>query len=883
MPPIPGALLRHWKVSAELGGSLNTDDWVHPMLRVVPMGWSWAMWLSQRVHQHQSQLGAGVSCDRVLVDGKPAPSLSNGEVLLLPYADVCGINAEAVQRAKDRAVARLRQVGLTVHEEMDANNTSQSLGYMIDGAVGQVTPIPERLHRVQLAFKWLSRRPRVTGRAVQRLLGHAVHFMMLRRELLSIPHHLYAFVQQANGRCRLWCSAAVEARWIGELLPLCATDLRKQTSALLTASDASLSGIAVCTRLADEQSVRTIGSYRERWRFKGRNPVNRPRQNALGVLDPFSDIASVKPVGHVMDDPFELDNQFPEVPKNLLENSQKNLDNALSAYLNEMFEDGEDIGEATKTLAAVVDSVPDCTQKGSLPRSRRCLQGWNRLDPGATRPPIPWELVAAIVNFMLGRQQINEGLLVLLMFDAYLRPGEAISLHRSDLVEPTVQHPVFCLNLNPSERGASSKMGLSDETIVLDGRETPWMGLLLRRHLESHKAQKLFPIEYRQLKDAWQKALVGLQLSSKHCVLYQLRHSGPSHDRMTKARSLVDIKKRGRWLSDSSVRRYEAAARLNQEFQKLPRSGLVVTPTSGAENRISLTGDPHDPGILEVIGQALCFSNNSSVLTILGLLADHRLAWAIAQLALSGLSFLLACYTACRKDPTAPVQLTAVVEFATEASPPPVSAAPVPAPSAEPPPEAAEASGADAPPPATAAAAAVAVAHGGTPMEPMWNTNQIIIMIQRIELAALQSKPMSEGLMLLLFSRAAWVLSFRRSLIRTIPGAPADQDVWRAVVNHQVTRSIESSMREEQNAGGRPAVHVQLLRMQANPGPAMAPMQPGMRPMEPGMRPMDPGMSPMDPGMSPMQLGMSPMQLGMSPMQPGMSHWGMPGPPPRRW
>ncbi|CAK9098379.1 unnamed protein product [Durusdinium trenchii] len=659
------------------------------------------------------------------------------KVLLLPYADnlnVCGINAEAVQRAKDGAVARLRQVGLTVHEEMDANNISQSLGYMIDGSVGQVTPIPDRLHRVQLAFKWLSRRPRVTGKAVQRLLGHAVHFMMLKRELLSIPRHLYAFVQQANGRCRLWCSAAVEARWIGELLPLCATDLRKQTSALLSASDASLSGIAVCTRTLDEQTVRAIGSYRERWRFKGRNPANRPRQTALEGLDPFVDVASVKPVGPVVEDPFELDNQFPDVPKALLDNTdwslrfsqrmvysehitllegrgivaslrhkfrstgqfhqhhvhlsdnlgmvlavdkgagnisgqgkllpvavpckskqkrkpvqvglssrqalrsqlqgnnkeeraekrqiykqavskiprfqgqtflemnaiseevasdyrirmsrfrayakleqislrgQKNLDSALSAYLNEMFEDGEDIGEATKTLAAVVDSVRECTQKGSLPRCRRSWQGWNRLDPGATRPPIPWELVAAIVNYMLARQQINEGLLVLLMFDAYLRPGEAISLHRQDLVEPTVQHPVFCLNLNPSERGASSKMGLSDETIVLDGKETPWMGLLLRRHLETHKSQKLFPIEYRQLKDAWQKALVGVQLSNKHCVLYQLRHSGPSHDRMTKARSLVEIKKRGRWLSDSSVRRYEAAARLNQEFQKLPRA-----------------------------------------------------------------------------------------------------------------------------------------------------------------------------------------------------------------------------------------------------------------------------------------------------------------------
>lgn len=82
------------------------------------------MWLSQRVHQHQSQIGAGLTQDRVLVDGKPAPDLSRGEVLLLPYADnlnVCGIDADAVQAAKDKAVARLRSVGLIVHEEMEAH------------------------------------------------------------------------------------------------------------------------------------------------------------------------------------------------------------------------------------------------------------------------------------------------------------------------------------------------------------------------------------------------------------------------------------------------------------------------------------------------------------------------------------------------------------------------------------------------------------------------------------------------------------------------------------------------------------------------------------------------------------------------------------------
>ena len=65
-PPIAGSLLEHWKVSVDQGGSLGRDGWIHPMLRVVPMGWSWAMWLLQRAHQFQSQIGAGVSQDRVL-------------------------------------------------------------------------------------------------------------------------------------------------------------------------------------------------------------------------------------------------------------------------------------------------------------------------------------------------------------------------------------------------------------------------------------------------------------------------------------------------------------------------------------------------------------------------------------------------------------------------------------------------------------------------------------------------------------------------------------------------------------------------------------------------------------------------------------------------
>ena len=58
--------------------------------------------------------------------------------------------------------------------------------YLIDGVNGMISPIPERLDKICKVFAWLSRGPKVTGKAVERILGHAVHICLLRRELLSI-------------------------------------------------------------------------------------------------------------------------------------------------------------------------------------------------------------------------------------------------------------------------------------------------------------------------------------------------------------------------------------------------------------------------------------------------------------------------------------------------------------------------------------------------------------------------------------------------------------------------------------------------------------------------------------------------------------------------
>lgn len=320
LPPIPSDLIRSWKVPQSLGGQASCDGWVWPRLRVVPMGWSWAMWFSQRVHTHICLQSTGLGFDRLLVDGSACPDLSGGEVALLPYADnlnVLGTDQARVQDIKDCIVKGLRDLGFVVHEEQDASNLTQSLGFVIDGKAGVVCPVPERLDRLIKVFRWLSRRPRVSGKALERVLGHATHLCMLRRELLSMFRSCYDFIQGSyNSRTRLWSSAAKEARWASHLMKLCTANLRRKWSQDVTASDASLSGVSVSRRsLTVEQQI-PLGSQSELWRYKANTEV-KPRQSALGEIqkapDPFSDPDTVKPMSVKRRDPFMLNAEFPEV------------------------------------------------------------------------------------------------------------------------------------------------------------------------------------------------------------------------------------------------------------------------------------------------------------------------------------------------------------------------------------------------------------------------------------------------------------------------------------------------------------------------------------------------------------------------------------------
>ena len=253
----------------------------------------------------------------------------------------------------------------------------------------------------------------------------------------------------------------------------------------------------------------------------------------------------------------------------------EHLDHALAQLLNKVWLDGWTRGEASKLYAAVLDARPECGKQGSksLPHSKRALQGWARLEPATTRPPLPWEFAALLAWHALQAGHPAACVAIVLMFTTYIRPIEAFDLAESSLVPPNRRDEDYMLNLFPDEMPGRSKVGASNESLALDAAYAPWLGKALDLGRLGIAAAPLLKITRERFIEVWATARRAAQLQSLGYVPYQLRHGGPSHDRKENLRTPLEVKLRGRWASDRNMKRYEAAARLQAEFAKAP---LVV-------------------------------------------------------------------------------------------------------------------------------------------------------------------------------------------------------------------------------------------------------------------------------------------------------------------
>ena len=246
------------------------------------------------------------------------------------------------------------------------------------------------------------------------------------------------------------------------------------------------------------------------------------------------------------------------------------VDQSLTQFLNYCFHEGLDVSEANRFFAAVMEAYP-IVGKTNLVRSRRALKGWRNLDPGQQRTPLAWPLVSNIALTLMRLNQPHVALCILTMFNTYIRPSEALKLRNQDVVRTSNLGLQWAINLNSSEEAETSKVGMEDESILLDNPMMNYLGPALQRLSQGLPNAPLFNMKYADLIHWRRTALMSMGLAQDFAVLYQLRHSGASWDRLKKTRTTLEIKLRGRWSSDASL----------ESLRQPRKSGTTLRETSG--------------------------------------------------------------------------------------------------------------------------------------------------------------------------------------------------------------------------------------------------------------------------------------------------------------
>ena len=260
------------------------------------------------------------------------------------------------------------------------------------------------------------------------------------------------------------------------------------------------------------------------------------------------------------------------------------LEEAVVEYMELQFSRGEPSNSGAKLLAAIGHRDPRLHHAGrllKLPRVARALQGWRRLVPPLTRAPAPWVAVAAIAVALIHLGQRRAALGVVLAADAYLRPGELLTLRADHVVPAQPQaggdYRFTSLVLRPEEELQATKTRGFNDSILLDSPSRSFLGPLLEQIAsQSQPKELLFPWSGAAFNAMFKEAAALVGLESWELTPYILRHSGPSHDWLTKARGLEAIKRRGRWASDLSVRRYEKGSRVMRRLASLDRGRQLL-------------------------------------------------------------------------------------------------------------------------------------------------------------------------------------------------------------------------------------------------------------------------------------------------------------------
>ncbi|CAK0911498.1 unnamed protein product [Prorocentrum cordatum] len=254
------------------------------------------------------------------------------------------------------------------------------------------------------------------------------------------------------------------------------------------------------------------------------------------------------------------------------------LDCSLAEWMLGQYLEGVDHWRGVQMLAALQWSDPRLGRDGGarLPGARQSLRGWKVLTPPLTRLPLPEEVVAALACELVCVGLWEAAACVVLSMVFYMRPGEWGRVQVKHAIAPrasgsqALRQWALVLHPHDGEEARPSKTAEFDESLVLDLTCDLWLGGVLRRLTAAKPPDAaLFSFSVEEFAEIFRRAARRLGLEPVP-MPYLLRHAGAGRDFVNGLRPLSEVKRRGRWKTGASVRRYEKGGRLSEQFAKLP-------------------------------------------------------------------------------------------------------------------------------------------------------------------------------------------------------------------------------------------------------------------------------------------------------------------------
>ena len=157
------------------------------------MGWSWALWICQMLHEQIGRTAGQDDCDQIADYTIPRP-LTTRDSRQGKYVDnflTMSHDPQASALSASALRAGLENAGLSCHEQEEASLQVTFACLDFDGVRNSCRVSRRRGWRLRLAIDHVLGLQHISGAQLEALIGHFTWSALVRREALAILHYVY--------------------------------------------------------------------------------------------------------------------------------------------------------------------------------------------------------------------------------------------------------------------------------------------------------------------------------------------------------------------------------------------------------------------------------------------------------------------------------------------------------------------------------------------------------------------------------------------------------------------------------------------------------------------------------------------------------------------